>query len=297
MNPFQSNKKFQETNNKQSIAIKILGIGHSLKLVTATILSVATLQFAGSAQASTFTQTSPTSSGLLPSGVTSVGGVVLDIIGLNGVRVTSQLPANQTFIGYYNSGTPAAFNGNPGTIGIQSGFTSAVTGALGGGLKQAAIRFTLFDGDSAVGNFDYNENTLLVNGINFGNWSSVNAENTDGLGNSAAAGFSGGGFRNDTLDTGWFSINNATSLSNLFTSLVSTEKVVYQVDDASPFDNYYDFTQGINGSLVNVGQVPVVVPPTSVPEPTSLLGILAFGGVAFTSLLKRKQQPKAVART
>ncbi|WP_143842052.1 PEP-CTERM sorting domain-containing protein [Nostoc sp. 106C] len=267
-----------------------------LKLATATALSIITFQAAGSAQATTLTLTSPTSGGALSSGISPVGGIVLDLIGLNNTRVTSQLGASQLYIGYYNSGTPSAYQGNPGTIGIQSGFTPTITGALGGGLKELAVRFSLYDGDTAAGDFDENDNTLLVNNINFGNWSSVNTENTNGLGNAGGAGFSGGGFRNDTLDTGWFHVTNASTLSNFFNSLVNTQQAIYQVNDVDPYDNYYDFTQGIDSSLINVGQGPVVQPPNSVPEPITILGTLTAAGFGVALRRKQKQQQQATVK-
>jgi hypothetical protein len=264
----------------------------SLKLATVTILGVAS-QVAGSAQATTLTLNSP-SGGTLPSGVSPVGGIVLDLIGQNDARVTSQLAAQDTFVGFYNSGTPAAYQGNPGTIGIQSGFTSSVLQALGGGLKQAGIRFTLYDGDTAAGDFDFNDNTLLVNGLNFGNWSNVNTEQTDGSGNAIGGGSFSSGFRDNTLDTGWFSTSDATLLSNFFTSLSNTQQVVYQVNDVDPYDNYYDFTQGINASLINVGSGPVVQPPNPgqpVPEPITILGTLTAAGIG--AAMRRKSKLKA----
>src|SRR6476646_6482132 len=109
-----------------------------------------------------FTTTSPTSGGAVPAGVTEIGGLVLDLIGTNGVRVVSELPASQLFVGYSNTGTPTGFQGNPVTIGIQTGFTPAVLSALGGGIAEAAVRVTLFDGDTASGNFDFNDNTLRL---------------------------------------------------------------------------------------------------------------------------------------
>jgi hypothetical protein len=247
--------------------------------------------FASTAQASTFTETSP-AGGTVSSGVSSVGGIVLDLIGANGTRVTSQLAASQLFVGYYDTGTPVAFRGNPGTIGIQTGFTPTVLSALGGGLQKAAIRFTLFDGDTANGNFDFNDNTLLVNGLSFGNWSTVNAQNTSATGNATGgSGFSSGGFRNDTLDTGWFSSNNSILLSGLFSSLSSSGQVVYQIQDVDPNDNFYDFTQGIDSGLINVGTGPVVSPPSNnIPTPALLPGLVGLGlGV----LRKRKTEAAA----
>ena len=50
----------------------------------------------------TFTMTSPTSAGALPSGVTEVGGMVIDIIGLNGVRVVTEIAAAADGSATYN---------------------------------------------------------------------------------------------------------------------------------------------------------------------------------------------------
>ncbi|MBW4591465.1 MAG: PEP-CTERM sorting domain-containing protein [Brasilonema angustatum HA4187-MV1] len=258
-----------------------------LTLGSTTVLGLSVV--AGSAHATTFTLTSPTSGGTLGNGFTPVGGIVLDLIGQNNTRVTSQLAANQLYIGYANN--------NPLTIGTQTGFNSSVISALGGGIKEAAIRFSLYDGDSASGDFDFNDNTLQVNGLNFGNWSSVNAENTDDQGNAASGGLSSGGFRNETLDTGWFYSNNATLLTNLYNSFVNTQKVVYQVQDIDPYDNYYDFTQGVSSNFTNVGQGPAVQPSNPVPEPITILGSLAAG--SFGVALRRKynkQEQKETAK-
>src|SRR5262245_60934459 len=91
---------------------------------------------------SAFTTTSPTSKGALPPSVSPVGGIVLDLVGINGRRVVAQLPASTLFRGTFNAGSPAAFEGNPGTIGVQTGFTPAMLAALGGGLAEAAVRLT-----------------------------------------------------------------------------------------------------------------------------------------------------------
>lgn len=206
---------------------------------------------------STFTNTSPTSGGELPEGATEVGGVVLDLIGLNGIRVVAQLAASDLFVGFYNSGTPSSYNGNPGTIGILSGFSPQLVNALGGGLQEAAVRITLFDGDTAPGDFDTNDNDLLVNGVNFGDFTAVQTQITSADGTQVFQ--NGQGFLNDALSTGFFYVNDATALQSLYTSL-SAGTVTFQVEDVDPYDNFFDFTRGVDGGLVDVGSPPNVAP-------------------------------------
>jgi len=244
-----------------------------MKKVIASIFAMYML-VSGSTFASTNTSTSLSGLDVTTVGASTVGGIVVDLVGLNGAHVVSQLAASSLFVGFSSS--------NPFLIGSQAGFLSSVYGGLGGGLTSASIRFTLYDGDTAAGNFDFNQNDLLVNGLNFGNWSDVNAERTDALG--TGLGFSGGGFRNNILDTGWFGSTDTTLLSSLYASLVSTEALTFEMDDVDPGDNFFDFTQGIDNSLINVGQGPVVTPPTTgVPEASSiaLLGLGLFG-LGFT---------------
>lgn len=241
------------------------------KVSLASIAAAVTMALAGGAFATPFTTTSPTG-GALPSGITEIGGIVIDLHGTSGAHVVAQLAASALFTGFAST--------NPFTIGTQTGFTAGAISALGGGLTSAAIRFTLFDGDTGSGDFDRNQNTLLVNGVNFGNWSSVVTQETNSTGATLLSTNALGGFRDNRLDTGWFSSNNAGTLAALFATLGSGS-VTYQLSDTDPGDNFYDFTRGVDGGLINVGTGPTV--GGQVPEPATLallgLGLLGLGAI------------------
>lgn len=235
------------------------------------------------------TTVSPTG-GALPSGVTKVGGVVVDLTGSNGNRVVSQLAASSLFVGFSDDPTtkPGTASGNPLLFGTQTGYTSSVLSSLGGGLAGASFRISLYDGDNASGDFDYNDNTFLVDGINFGNWSSVATNVTDSAGNPITTTL---GFGNDVLATGFFSSVDAVKLASLFTAL-QDGSLGFFLDDVDEGDNFYDFTRGIDGSLINVGTGPVVTTPPvagAAPEPATWgMMILGFGVVGFA--MRRRQK-------
>jgi hypothetical protein len=251
---------------------------HISRMIAASVMAVG---LASGALATPFTTTSPTG-GALPSGVTKVGGIVVDLKGLNGVRVVSQAAASTLYVGYASS--------NPQLIGTQTGFTPATIAALGGGIQSASVRVTLFDGDSAPGNFDAGtDNSFFLNGVDFGYWGQQTTEYTSGDGNTVFAS-AGVGFGDNILSTGFFTNTNAAALSTLFTSLAGGS-IAFTLSDVDAGDNYYDFTQGVNGGLINTGTGPVVAP--GVPEPATWA--LMIGGFGLTGLAMRRRKAALVA--
>lgn len=228
--------------------------------------------------ASVFTMTSPT--GALPSSVSAVGGIVLDLVGANSNRVIAQLAASSLYVGYAGS--------DPQVIGTQTGFTPSVLAALGGGLNSASVRISLFDGDTAAGNFDYHDNVLMLNGHTIGDFSDVQTQETDSNGVSTGAPLIYG-FDNERLLTGFFYSNSASFLANLYSTLASGD-IIYSLHDVDPFDNFYDFTRGLDSSLIDIGTGPIVTPPTATPEPGTfaLLGLGLLGAIAYNRNRQRK---------
>ncbi|MBL0968338.1 MAG: tandem-95 repeat protein [Brevundimonas sp.] len=210
-----------------------------------------------------FTMKSPTTGGDLPSGVTAVGGVVLDLIGLNGVRIVLQLPANQLFSGMWgpDNTTPAPNGalGRIGQIGVVGGLSPQVLAQLGGGLSQMAVRITVDDADTSVGDLDYMNNFLTLNGRDIGNLSTQATQSTsnDGVLRGSAT-----GFQNGSISTGWFLVTDSGVLNDVYGSFFNGNQAAFGIRDEDADENGYNFKVGIDGSYFGVttpNQAPTAV--------------------------------------
>ena len=77
-------------------------------------------------------------------------------------------------------------------------------------------------------------------------------------------------------------------MTTLFNAIVSSEEIQFEITDSDPGDNFLDFTAGVDGGLIGVGQGPSVTPGGGVvPEPGSaaIWSLICLGAVG----LKRRR--------
>ncbi len=242
-------------------ALSCLVVGVARKVcLGAALTAVFVLGMVETVFATTFTTTVPGTSITIPTTYPQAGGVVIVLEGTNGNIYYQFVNPSTMFQGYQNSGTPAAWNGNPFQIGptmtLNCGPVVSCSSYLGGGITRMSVRFSAYDGDNQVGQFDYNDLNLRFNGSNFGassgNWSVVPTQNTDVTGTTLIS--SGTGYGNNTMDTGWFQSTDQTILGGI----LSGGTITATVFDRDPNDNFWDFQRG-NDAVTSV--VPLNVAP------------------------------------
>ena len=242
------------------------------KLFLTSVFAIFLGLWATIASATPFTTTVPGTGLTLPDDYPEAGGVAIVMIGANGNTYFQFSNPTGAFKGFNNDGRPRRFEGNPFTINdpieLDCGFSSCST-YFGGSIAEMHIRLTAEDGDTAAGEFDHDDISLLINGYNVGNWSDVPTQNTNTSGTQLIS--SGIGFGDRTFDTGWFKSTNQALLNNILT----TNQTVSQVRDDDPNDNRWDFRKG---PKLNNNDIVTVAPGYTLEKTASTPSFLEAGG-------------------
>lgn len=127
-----------------------------------------------------------------------------------------------------------------------------------------AVTLTLNDGDTGLGDFDFNNLTLGLDGID--------------------TGIKLNGFRNEETDTLTIA-GTPINASAILAALQADGQLVGTVIDANPDGNFVGFPSQFNTTLNITGQT-----AQTVPEPATNLGVLALGAFGAGSLLLRKKK-------
>ena len=294
-------------------AFTLVGLGiatvpaHAINITTSSNPNALATQIVGGGitfSNATYTG-APIASGFFTNGLTS--GLGID----SGLILTSG--SADLAVGPNGNGGSTGNNGLPGDADLDSLITGIAT-------RDASVLEFDFISDTSdlffnyvFASEEYNEfvNTsfndifaFFLNGANIalipGTTTPVSTNNVNG-GNPLGTGATNPGFYINN-STGAFNIEYdgfTTVFTAQATGLVpgSTNKIKLAIADVT--DSSLDsavFIQGGTFSSTPVGPVPPVPPTTSVPEPTTILGLLAFGAFGASTGLKRKKEFKTIAQ-
>ncbi len=212
-----------------------------------------------------FTMDSPVGLAPLNSRIMPAGGLVLDLIGANGGRIEADLGPNHMFQGFVN-----ASSANPLVLGTQPGLNAQSLQNLGGGLSAVSVRLTMLQGATGPGEPQENSDFLLLNGISLGNLSDVATQQTDTDGQTQLSFNAAGGFRTDSLDTGFFSSTDPALLASLYQTIAKTQQVTYSLQYLQPLNQSLNFRNGLDHPLANPPQpIVLVFPPPLIQSITT----------------------------
>ncbi|PWQ98013.1 DUF7507 domain-containing protein [Leucothrix arctica] len=207
------------------------------------VLTVSTVQ------ATTFTETVPNNNGAIPVTYPAVGGTMVVLIGANGNIYYQFVNPSTQFIGFEQTGSPAAFQGSPFQLGptqvLNCGTVTCST-YFGGSIVEGYVRLTARDGDACVGNFDEDDVFFLLNGYTVSSFTGPLTERTNTTG-TVSNGFENC-FRNQgatETSTAWFDLAPVTGLLDDILTTGSTTPEVLDLDgSATRGDNFWYFTDG-----------------------------------------------------
>ncbi|MGV6801718.1 MAG: DUF7507 domain-containing protein, partial [bacterium] len=204
----------------------------------------------GNAMATPFTETIPDGLGTqIPSTYPVIGGTMFVLEGANGNYYYQFVNPSTQFSGFSDTGTPAAYRGNPFQLGpsqaLNCGTTSCST-YFGGSIVKLYVRLTVRDGDTCTGEFDENDITFRVNGYDVSNFTGPTSQETSVDGSIIYG--TDTCFPNQTssrTSTAWFTSTNSSLLNDILT-VGSTTPTIHDLDGGG--DNLWYFTDGNDAS-------------------------------------------------
>jgi uncharacterized repeat protein (TIGR01451 family) len=159
--------------------------------------------------------------------------------------------------------------------------TVSCTAYFGGSIVEGYARLTARDGDSCAGNFDENDLTFRINGINVTNFTGLPANSVErtNLTGTTSIGFENC-FRNQPTtetSTGWFSLAGVPGLLNNILTTGSTTPTIFDVD---PDDNAWFFRDGNDAT-----GTPEVAPGIQIDKSADVASYSAVGDIINYSFL------------
>ena len=128
--------------------------GRIARLLSGTMIVLATSVIGLQAQATTFTTTVPDGNGAIPNTYPPVGGTVVVLLGANGNIYYQFVNPSTQFDGFYNNsrnGTDPSYEGNPFQLGATQDLNCGPTDCadyFGGSIDKMYVRLTVRDGDT-----------------------------------------------------------------------------------------------------------------------------------------------------
>ncbi|MDA8869880.1 hypothetical protein N9H93_00640 [Rhizobiaceae bacterium] len=246
-------------------------------------LTLGSLGLSATSSATTYGTTIPDgNNSQIPNTFPAVGGTVVVLEGANGNLYYQFVNPSTQFEGFSNSGTPVAFRGNPFQLGPRQTLNcgpTACTDYFGGSIVRLFTRLTVRDADACPGNFDVNDITFRLNGIDVADLSNAQAERTNRTG-TTSLGFENC-FRNQgttETSTGWFTSTNPALLSSVLT-LGYTEPRIF---DRDPGDNAWFFRDGNDAT-----GTPEVAPGITIVKTADRTSYAAVGDIINYSFAVR----------
>lgn len=230
------------------------------------------------ARATIYTTTVPNGNGLIPNTFPEVGGTLFVFIGASGNIYYQFVNPSTQFEGFQNTGAPVGFRGNPFQLGptqtLNCGPTACST-YFGGAIVEGYVRLTARDGDSCPGNFDANDLTFRINGINVTSFTGLPANSVErtNFAGTTSIGFENC-FRNQgatETSTGWIDL---TSVPGLLNNVLTTGSTTPTIFDTDPNDNFWFFRDGddANGT-------PEVAPGIDIEKTSNVPTYAAVGDI------------------